>query len=81
MQPDDAVDELLRRIAELPPTEKQEAILQSFTGLLAGMDVEIITQLREQLVTNAPPSAGRRIFEEVIDGHLALRRLRDDGEG
>jgi len=70
-------DEALSRIAELPPNEGLEVLLQFFLSVLNGMDLQTARQMQDELMNRF---GGRycstqicRMMAELVNGHLATR--------
>ena len=73
-------DEALARIAELPPNEGLEVLLQFFLSVLNGMDLHTARRMRDELANRF---GGRycssqicRMMAELANGHLAMRPVR-----
>ena len=74
---DQLFEEALSRIAELPPNEGVEVLLQFFLSVLNGMELQAARQMQDELMTRF---GGRycsgqicRMMAELVNGHLAMR--------
>jgi hypothetical protein len=78
-------DEALARIAELPPTEGLEVLLQIFLSVLNGMDVQSACRMRDELANRfgGRHCSGQvcRMMAELANGYLMMSPARADQSG
>lgn len=73
--PADDLDDFLARLAPLSPLEQKEMLLGYFTAILAGLCPPQVEQLHAHFTVHLPPTPEKVLILEIIEGHLALRRL------
>jgi hypothetical protein len=61
----------------MTPVEQQELLLRYFAVLLDGMSAADVSALRARLLQRFPAGEEQDTLSELIDGHLALRRLTE----
>jgi hypothetical protein len=77
---DQLFDEALSRIADLPPNEGLEVLLQFFLSVLNGMDLQAARQMQDEISNRF---GGRycsshvcRMMAELVNGYLAMRPVQ-----
>lgn len=77
MSADDDFEDYLDSIKPLTPDEQSELLLLHLTQMLEVMEPNEVDLMRRFVRNNCPPGPGRDTLEELLEGHLALRRINE----
>lgn len=76
MSSEDELDDFMDQIAPLTPEEKTEMLLSHLMVMLESLEISEVETMGRFVRRTCPPGEGRDTLEELLEGHLALRRLR-----